>query len=47
VLPIETERLGRHWKGCTLRWIEAGHFSALLTQRRALCECVEEAVGKL
>ena len=47
VLPSETERLGRHWKGCTLRWIEAGHFSALLTQRRALCECVEEAVGKL
>jgi len=47
VLPSETERLHRHWKGCTLRWIEAGHFSALLTQRRALCECVEEAVGKL
>ncbi len=47
VLQSETERLSRHWKGCTLRWIEAGHFSALLTQRRALCECVEEAVAKL
>ena len=47
VLPSETERLGRHWKGCTLRWIDAGHFSALLTQRSALCACVEEAVGKL
>jgi pimeloyl-ACP methyl ester carboxylesterase len=47
VLPSETERLHRHWRGCTLRWIEAGHFSALLTQRRALCECVEEAVAKL
>ena len=47
VLQSETERLNRHWKGCTLRWIEAGHFSALLTQRRALCACVEEAVGKL
>ncbi len=47
VLQSETERLHRHWKGCTLRWIDAGHFSALLTQRRALCDCVEEAVGKL
>ena len=47
VLQSETERLGRHWKGCTLRWIDAGHFSALLTQRRALCDCVAEAVRKL
>ena len=47
VLQSETERLHRHWKGCTLRWIEAGHFSALLTQRKALCDCVEEAVGRL
>src|ERR1019366_3612987 len=47
VLPSETERLHRHWKGCTLRWIDAGHFSALLTQRRALRECAEEAGGKL
>ncbi len=47
VLQSETERLHRHWKGSSLRWIEAGHFSALLTQRRALCDCVEEAVGKL
>jgi hypothetical protein len=47
VLQSETERLHRHWKGCTLRWIDAGHFSALLTQRRALCECVEAAIGKL
>jgi pimeloyl-ACP methyl ester carboxylesterase len=47
VLQSETERLYRHWKGCTLRWIDGGHFSALLTQRRALCDCVEEAVAKL
>ncbi len=47
VLQSETERLHRHWKGCTLRWIDAGHFSALLTQRRALCECVEAAIAKL
>jgi len=47
VLASETERLHRHWKGSVLRWIEAGHFSALVTQRRALHACVEEVVGKL
>ena len=47
VLPSETERLHSHWRGSTLRWIEAGHFSALITQRRALQACVEEAVKKL
>ena len=47
VLPGETERLHRHWKGSTLRWIAAGHFSALITQRHALQACVEEAVEKL
>jgi len=47
VLPSETQRLHAHWKGSSLRWIKAGHFSALLTQRRALRECVEEAVSKL
>jgi len=47
VLPSETERLHRHWKGSTLRWIDAGHFSALITQRRALQACVEEAIEKL
>lgn len=47
VLRSETERLHRHWKGSELRWIEAGHFSALFTQRRALQQCVETAVAKL
>ena len=47
VLPSETERLHQHWKGSELRWIEAGHFSALFTQRRALRACVEEAVKRL
>jgi len=47
VLQSETERLHRHWPGSTLRWIDAGHFSALLTQRRALCGCVAEAVARL
>lgn len=47
VLPSETERLHRHWKGSTLRWIHAGHFSALLTQRATLRRCVEDALEKL
>jgi pimeloyl-ACP methyl ester carboxylesterase len=47
VLQRETERLHRHWKGSTLRWIRGGHFSALFTQRQALRECVEEAVERL
>lgn len=47
VLPPETERLHRHWKGSELRWIHAGHFSALFTHRSALQDCVERAVEKL
>lgn len=47
VLRSETERLHRHWPGSTLRWLDAGHFSALLTSRRVLCECVAEAIAKL
>ncbi len=47
VLPRETERLHRHWRGSTLYWIHAGHFSALLTRRRMLRACVEEAIEKL
>jgi len=47
VFNCETERLHQHWKGSTLHWIPAGHFSALLTSRRALCECVAEAADRL
>jgi len=47
VLASETERLHLHWKASTLHWIDAGHFSALITQNRVLRACVEEAVEKL
>ena len=47
VLRRETERLHQHWPGSILRWIPAGHFSALISSRRALCDCVADAVGKL
>ncbi|MDR3747409.1 MAG: alpha/beta hydrolase family protein [Acidobacteriota bacterium] len=47
VLNSETERLHQYWKGSALRWIPAGHFSALMSSRRALCDCVAEAAEKL
>jgi pimeloyl-ACP methyl ester carboxylesterase len=47
VLASETERLHRHWKASTLHWIDGGHFSALITERRVLRACVEEAIEKL
>lgn len=47
VLPSETERLQQHWKHSELRWIPAGHFSALATQRRALRDCIERTVKRL
>lgn len=47
ILQSETERLHAHWTGSTLRWLETGHFSAPLTSRRALCDCVAEAAGRL
>jgi predicted alpha/beta hydrolase family esterase len=47
VFNSETERLHQHWKNSTLRWIPAGHFSALVTSRRALCDCIAEAADKV
>lgn len=47
VLRSETERLHQRWPGSTLRWLRAGHFSALVTSRRTLCDCVVEAIEKL
>ena len=47
VLRAETERLHKYWPGSTLRWIDGGHFSALITSRRDLCDCVEEAANQL
>jgi hypothetical protein len=47
VMRSETLRLHRHWPGSSLRWISAGHFSALVSSRRALCDCVADAVERL
>ncbi len=43
----ETKRLHQHWQGSSLRWISAGHFSALVTSGTALRDCVADAAGKL
>jgi hypothetical protein len=47
VLRSETERLHQHWTGSTLRWLNAGHFSALITSRKTLCDCLSDAIEKL
>lgn len=47
VLRSETERLHQYWEGSTLRWLNAGHFSALVTSRKTLCDCLAEAIAKL
>ena len=44
VLRRETERLHQHWAGSTLRWLNAGHFSALVTSRKTLCDCLSDAI---
>ena len=47
VLRAETERLHQHWNGSTLRWLNAGHFSALVTSRKALCDCICDSLAAL
>ena len=47
VLRTEIQRLHEHWPGSTLRWIRAGHISALLTSRRALCDAIADSAAKL
>ena len=47
VLRSETERLHQYWAGSTLRWLNAGHFSALITRRKALCDCLSDALNLL
>jgi hypothetical protein len=47
VLRSETERLHQHWAGSTLRWLNAGHFSALVTSRKALGDCLVDALAIL
>ena len=47
ILRCETERLHQHWAGSTLVWLNAGHFSALLTSRKMLCKCISDSLERL
>jgi predicted esterase len=46
VPPAEMERLAVHW-GSELRWLDAGHISALLLHRPALRAAVVDALSRL
>jgi dienelactone hydrolase len=46
VPPREMERIAAHWR-CELRWLDAGHASALLFHRAALRQAVVDAIGRL
>ncbi|WP_394831371.1 alpha/beta hydrolase family protein [Pendulispora rubella] len=43
----ETRALHAHWPKSVLRWIDAGHISALFTERRALRAAVRDAFERL
>jgi hypothetical protein len=47
VSSAQVRRLHAHWRGSTLRWIRAGHISALLTSRRALCDAIADGTANL
>ncbi|MGO9832574.1 MAG: alpha/beta hydrolase family protein [Myxococcaceae bacterium] len=47
VAQLDTEALAAHWAGSSLRWLKAGHISALLLHRRELRGAVAEALGRL
>ena len=42
-----TRALHAHWPGSTLRWLKAGHVSALFLRRRELRRAVADAFGAL
>ncbi|AKQ70792.1 Hypothetical protein A176_007704 [Myxococcus hansupus] len=43
----ETLALHAHWPGSELRWVDAGHVSALFTERAALCAAIRDALARL
>jgi predicted alpha/beta hydrolase family esterase len=47
VLAEETQRLHDYWSGSTLRWLPAGHVTALMFFRGALRDAVADATAKL
>jgi hypothetical protein len=47
VLPSEIQRLHEYWPQSTLRWLSAGHVTALIRYRRDLRDAVADAVARL
>jgi pimeloyl-ACP methyl ester carboxylesterase len=47
VSSLDTRALHAHWPGSTLRWLDAGHVSALLLRRAELRGAVAEALSQL
>ena len=43
----ETHALHAHWPTSELRWVDAGHISALFTERRALRAAIRDAFARL
>jgi dienelactone hydrolase len=46
VPPAEARRIAAHW-GAELRWLDAGHVSAVLRHQGAMREAIAEAFGRL
>ncbi len=47
ILSEEIERLHQYWSGSALRWLPAGHVTALMFYRGALRDAVADATAKL
>lgn len=47
VLPRHTERLAEHWKGCEVRWLNAGHATLWWRHRSALAEAISDSFSRL
>jgi hypothetical protein len=45
--PTETEHLHRHWAGSELRWLDAGHVTSLVLQRKAQVRAILDAFERL
>jgi hypothetical protein len=47
VLRTEIQRLHEYWPGSELRWLQAGHVTAVIRSRALLHRAVADAIGRL
>jgi hypothetical protein len=47
VLPIEIQRLNEYWIGSELRWLQAGHVTAVIRKKVFLRDGIADAIKKL